>query len=73
MSDLWSVPEEIRIIVKRLEMSNNYAHALKILLREDRYTEMIKGTTHNELENTLQEICKSGPVTVVPYREEVKP
>jgi hypothetical protein len=54
-------------------MSNNYAHALKIWLREDRYTEMIKGTTHNELENTLQEICKSGPVTVVPYREEVKP
>jgi hypothetical protein len=60
-------------LLRGLEMSNNYAHALKIWLREDRYTEMIKGTTHNELENTLQEISKSGPVTVVPYREEAKP
>jgi hypothetical protein len=52
-------------------MSNSYTYALKIWLREDRYNEMIKGTTHKELENTLQEVCQSGPVTVIPYRDKL--
>jgi hypothetical protein len=51
------------------EMIDLYEYAFRIWIREDLYNDFIKNTTHKELESMLEEICKSGPITVVPYRD----
>ena len=46
-------------------MSNNYFAALTVYLEPEIYSVLRGNGPHAEVEETLQLICKSGPVSVV--------